>query len=186
MWLVVGLGNPGPEYSGTRHNIGAMAVDLWATAEGAKLTRSKQAQALVATVRLGSESVVLAFPTTFMNLSGAAVKALANYYKVDLDHLIVLHDELDLDFQTLRIKTGGGDNGHNGLKSIRSALGPDYFRVRLGIGRPPGSQDPAAFVLRPFAKTERADLDEFLQRAVDSTQCLITDGLAVTQGRFNG
>lgn len=186
MWLVVGLGNPGAEYAATRHNIGAMAIEHWASSAGTKLTKSKQAQALTATVRLGDESVLLAFPTTFMNASGGAVKALLNYYKVELDHLIVIHDEIDLDFARLRVKFGGGDNGHNGLRSIRSALSGEYFRARLGVGRPDGPMDPAAYVLKNFSKSEQKDLAEFVDRGVDAVQCLISSGLEQTQGRYNG
>lgn len=185
MWLIVGLGNPGSEYASTRHNIGAMAVERWA-AESGGLSRSKKQQALTAALRLGAQSLVLALPQTFMNNSGAAVAALVSFYKVDPVQVVVLHDELDLPFGSLRLKLGGGDNGHNGLRSIRSALGTgDFHRVRMGIDRPPGPMDPAAYVLRAFAKAEATELDDFCGRAIAATQALITDGLAAAQGRFN-
>lgn len=185
MWLIVGLGNPGSEYSATRHNIGAMVVEQWARNSGG-LSRNKKLQALTATARLGSESLLLAFPQTFMNNSGRSVASIMSFYKVDPEQLVVLHDELDIDFGTMRLKLGGGDNGHNGLRSIRSAIGTgDFHRVRLGIGRPPGQMDPAAYVLRSFSKSEADGLGEFCDRAAAATELLITDGLAAAQGRFN-
>lgn len=186
MWLVVGLGNPGAEYANTRHNIGAIAVERWAQSANEKLKRTKQAQALTASVRVADQSVVLAFPQTFMNASGAAVSGLAKFYKVDVDHIIVLHDELDIAFGTIRLKLGGGDNGHNGLRSIRSAMGGgEWYRARLGIGRPPGLMDPAAFVLRQFRKEEAKELDDFCIQARLAVESLIAEGLATAQGRFN-
>ena len=185
MWLIVGLGNPGSEYASTRHNIGAIAVERWA-AEVGGLSRNKKMQALTATARVGSEQLLLAFPQTFMNKSGASVSALMNFYKIDASQLVVLHDELDLPFATMRLKLGGGDNGHNGLRSIRAAIGTgDFHRVRLGIDRPPGQMDPAAYVLRAFTKSEAGDIDDLCDRAAAATQLLITDGLAAAQGRFN-
>lgn len=185
-WMVVGLGNPGPEYAKTRHNIGAIAVEDWCRRQGWKLSRSKKAMALVAEGRLGDARVVVVNPLTYMNNSGAAVKALMSFYKVDQEHLVVLHDELDIDFTTMRLKRGGGDNGHNGLRSIRSALDSgEWLRVRLGIGRPPGSQDPAVFVLKPFASAETKQLPEFIDRAGDAVETLIAAGLESAQGRFN-
>jgi peptidyl-tRNA hydrolase, PTH1 family len=130
--------------------------------------------------------IVLVEPLSFMNESGGPVKALMAFYGVDPDRLIVIHDELDLPFDALRVKEGGGDNGHNGLKSIRRALGTgDFLRVRAGIGRPPGRQDPAAFVLKPFASAERSELPSFVDRCADAVESLVADGLERTQNRFN-
>lgn len=185
-WLIVGLGNPGDEYAKTRHNIGAMVVESWAKDLGWKLTRSKKAQANVAEGRVGGDKIILVFPQTYMNLSGAAVKALMLFYKIEADHVIVLHDELDIPFESIRMKLGGGDNGHNGLKSIRSAIGHgDWLRVRLGIGRPPGQQDPAAFVLKAFASAEAKQLPVFLSRSIEAVETLMSHGLDVAQSRFN-
>lgn len=185
-WLIVGLGNPGDEYVKTRHNIGAMVVESWARELGWKLTRSKKAQALVAEGRVGGDKVILVFPQTFMNLSGAAVKALMLFYKIDADHVIVMHDELDIPFESIRMKIGGGDNGHNGLRSIRSAIGHgDWLRVRLGIGRPPGQQDPASYVLKAFGSSEAKQLPVFISRSIEAVETLMSHGLDVAQSRFN-
>jgi len=185
-WLVVGLGNPGPEYAKTRHNIGAMAIESWAARLGWRLSRNKKAQAFTAEGRVGSDKVVLALPQTYMNQSGSPVKALMDYYKIDPLHVIVLHDELDIPFETLRLKLGGGDNGHNGLRSIRSSTGTgDWYRVRLGIGRPPGQQDPSAFVLKAFSSAEAKLLDVFCDRAADAVESLMGSGLEIAQSRYN-
>lgn len=185
MWLIVGLGNPGTEYAATRHNIGAMVLERWSAPSGG-LSRDKKHKALTLSSRLGTESLLLAFPQNFMNNSGASVASLMSFYKVTAENLIVLHDELDLPFGSLRMKLGGGDNGHNGLRSIRSAIGTgEFYRVRLGIDRPAGQMDPAAYVLRAFSKNEASELPEFCDRAQSATEHLITDGLAAAQGRFN-
>jgi PTH1 family peptidyl-tRNA hydrolase len=189
-WLVVGLGNPGPEYAATRHNVGFRVVDLVAEGMHARLGRHKRAHAEAAEGRLGivgsSVHVVLAEPLSFMNESGGPVKALVAFYDVPPERMVVVHDELDISFTSIRVKLGGGDNGHNGLKSIRKALGTgDFFRVRVGIGRPPGRQDAADYVLRPFGSTERKELPEVVQRAADAVESIITDGLESTQNRFN-
>ncbi|MEI6361093.1 MAG: aminoacyl-tRNA hydrolase [Actinomycetes bacterium] len=189
-WLVVGLGNPGPEYAATRHNVGAMVVDQLAESVGARLARHKQAHAQAAETKLGVPGsvvpVVLVEPMTYMNESGGPVKAAMSYYGVEADRLVVVHDELDIDFATLRVKFGGGDNGHNGLKSIRKAIGTgDFYRVRVGIGRPPGRQDPAEFVLKLFGSTERKELPDLLARGADAVEALVLDGLESTQNRFN-
>jgi len=185
-WLVVGLGNPGPEYASTRHNIGAMVVDVMAGRLGVRLSKHRRAQASAGDGRVGDHRVELVVPRSYMNESGGPVKAAADFAKVPPDQIIVVHDELDLDFGRLRVKLGGGDNGHNGLKSLRRSLGTgDFFRVRVGIGRPPGRQDPADYVLRPFGTTERRELDEFLARSADAVEALVTDGLAVVQNQFN-
>lgn len=188
-WLVVGLGNPGEEYEKTRHNIGAMLVAHMASAAGRKFS-SHKARANVAEFRLGvgaeTPSLVLATLRCYMNESGGPTKALADFYKVKGDHIIIAHDELDIPFQATRVKFGGGDNGHNGLKSITSALGSgDYFRMRLGIGRPPGQQDPGDFVLKPFSSSERKSLENFLISASDAVESLIQCGLEKTQQNFN-
>jgi PTH1 family peptidyl-tRNA hydrolase len=151
---------------------------------------SHKARANVAEYRLGvgvdTPSIVLATLRSYMNESGGPTKALADFYKVRGDHIIIAHDELDIPFQTTRVKFGGGDNGHNGLKSITSALGSgDYYRIRLGIGRPPGRQDPGDFVLKPFASSERKDLSEFLIMASQAVESLIREGLEKTQQHFN-
>ncbi len=189
-WLVAGLGNPGSEYAATRHNIGFMVADELATRTGAKMARHKRAHALAAEAKMGMPGsmsrVVLAEPLSFMNESGGPVSALMDFYGVDPDHLIVVHDELDLDFDSLRVKLGGGDNGHNGLKSIRRSLGTgEFLRVRAGIGRPPGRQDPAAFVLKPFSAAERADLPTFVARCADAVESLMASGLERTQNQYN-
>lgn len=189
-WLIVGLGNPGPEYAATRHNIGFHAVDQLASDMGVRLSRHKRAHAHVAEGRvggIGGARGVLVEPQSFMNESGGPVKALMQFYDVDAQHLIVVHDELDIDFGAIRVKFGGGDGGHNGLKSIRRALGSgDFYRVRAGIGRPPGRQDPADFVLKPFSGPERTEAPLLARRAADAVVSLVTDGLERTQNRFNG
>jgi PTH1 family peptidyl-tRNA hydrolase len=186
-WFIAGLGNPGAEYQGTRHNIGFAAVEQLARRLHVTAKRHKRAHALVAEGHIGATRVVLAQPLDYMNLSGGPIKALLTFYDVPLERLIVAHDDLDLDFDVLRVKFGGGDGGHNGLRSIRSSLGSgEYTRIRLGIGRPPGRQDPAVFVLKPFPKDQRAVLPSFLDRAGDAMIGVIEHGLAWTQNRFNG
>lgn len=189
VWLVVGLGNPGPRYAGTRHNIGYMVADELAARMGSEFRRHKSGRADVVEGRLepGAPRLVLARAHTYMNESGGPVSALARFYKVMPDHVIAIHDELDIAFGTLRIKFGGGDNGHNGLRSMRSSLGTgDFFRVRAGIGRPPGRQDPADFVLSNYSAAERKELPFQIDDAADAVACLTTSGLAQTQQRFNG
>lgn len=188
-WLVIGLGNPGAEYEKTRHNIGAMLVAHMAQANGATFN-SHKARANVSEFRLGvgvdAPSLILATLRCYMNESGGPTKALADFFKISGDHLIVAHDELDIPFSAIRVKFGGGDNGHNGLKSITSAMGSaDYFRMRLGIGRPPGSQDPADFVLKPFNSTERGELSDFMIKSAAAVESLIQFGLEKTQQNFN-
>lgn len=192
-WLVVGLGNPGPTYAFTRHNVGFLAVDHLAASSGATWTMSSRLRAQLAQVVLpaapGTDAVklLLAKPTTFMNESGVAVAALAAFHKIDPDHIIAVHDELDLDAGRLRLKFGGGDNGHNGLKSIRRHLGTgDFYRVRVGIGRPAGRQDPAAWVLAKVAGTALEELKVDAAVASDALLALATDGLEAAQNRFNG
>ena len=184
-WLVVGLGNPGPEYAGNRHNIGFMVADLLAGRIGAKF-KAHRSRNQVVEGRLAGQRVVLAKPTSFMNLSGGPVAGLRDFYKAPLERLVVVHDELDVDYAALRLKRGGGDNGHNGLKSITKALGPDYYRVRAGVGRPPGRMEVADFVLRDFSSTERKELDWFVDRAADAVEALLTEGLERAQTTYNG
>lgn len=185
-WLVVGLGNPGSEYERTRHNVGFLAVDALAERNGWKFSKSKKASAMVAEGRIGEHKFILVKPLTYMNRSGQAVSPLMNFFKIDLENVIVLHDELDIDYLKIRIKNGGGDNGHNGLKSIRASLGSgDWYRVRLGIGRPTGSQDPASYVLRPFSVSEWKEISEFCDRAADAVETLVNSDLATAQGRYN-
>ncbi len=185
-WLLVGLGNPGPEYEHTRHNVGALCLEVLAERVNGKFSRHKRGNADVVEARFGAHRIILAKPRSFMNTSGGPVKSLADFYKVPLGQIVVLHDELDLPFGAQRFKLGGGDNGHNGLKSVRAAMDSgDFLRVRLGIGRPPGRQDPADFVLRPFAAAERKELGAILERAADAIEVLVADGLAKAQQEYN-
>jgi len=191
VWLVVGLGNPGPTYAGTRHNVGYLVVEELARRIGGSWRSHKTGRADVVEGRLGAPGtpgprLVLARARCYMNESGGPVKALATFYKVPPDHIIAIHDELDIDFGTLRSKLGGGDNGHNGLKSMRSSLGTgDFYRVRAGIGRPPGRQAPADFVLSGYSSTERKELPFQVDTAADAVESLVTDGLELTQQRYN-
>jgi len=187
--VVVGLGNPGPGYAGNRHNAGAMVVHEMAAAARANLKRGsgKLARIHSTATRLGRCRVVLARPTTYMNESGQAVRPLLDYYHVDPGSLIVLHDELDLPFGIVRIKCGGGDNGHNGLRSVTAALGtPDYVRVRIGIGRPVGHRSPANHVLSDFVAEERARLPTLLRLASRAVTLLIEGGLGYAQNEVHG
>jgi PTH1 family peptidyl-tRNA hydrolase len=193
-WLVVGLGNPGPEYAGNRHNVGAMAVEELAARDATGVAGSRasfkahKSRARVAEVRLRvpGPKVVLAVPTTYMNLSGGPVAGLMKYYDVPVDHLVVVHDELDIDAGLVRLKQGGGEGGHNGLRSVSQSIGSkDYLRVRVGIGRPPGRQDPADFVLKDFGKAERENLPFLLDDAADAVEALIEVGLLEAQQRFH-
>jgi PTH1 family peptidyl-tRNA hydrolase len=183
--LVVGLGNPGAGYSGNRHNVGFLIVDVLASRMGAKF-KAHKARADVVEGRLSGVRVVLAKPRTFMNDSGGAVTGLRDFFKVPLERIVVGHDELDLPYGGLRLKLGGGDNGHNGLKSLRRSLGSGEFnRVRFGVGRPPGRMDPAAFVLRDFGAAERKELELYVERAADAVESLIVDGLEKAQNTYN-
>lgn len=195
-WLVVGLGNPGPTYASTRHNVGFMVVDELAARARATWTSPRGLRGDVAETRLtasglggvGADAtrVVLLKPRTFMNESGASVAKVAAFHKITPDHVVAIHDELDLDFGQLRLKSGGGDNGHNGLRSMRAHLSTgDFFRVRYGIGRPPGRQDPAAYVLAPIPTKLREDYAVETSRVADAVEMLVLEGLAATQNRFN-
>ncbi len=189
--LVVGLGNPGPEYAATRHNIGQMVADELARRGGSSFSHQRKVNAQVATVRVGghgpsASALVLAKPASYMNLSGGPTSLVATYYSVDPSHVIVVHDELDIPFGAIRLKLGGGSAGHNGLKDITKALGtPDYLRVRVGVGRPPGRQDAADYVLKPFSSTERKELDLVIALAADAVEDLVSQGLAAAQQRFH-
>jgi PTH1 family peptidyl-tRNA hydrolase len=184
-WLVVGLGNPGPGYSGNRHNAGFLVLDVLAQRMGARF-KSHKARADVVEGRLSGERVVLAKPRSFMNDSGGPVSALRDFFKTPLDRIAVVHDELDLPYGGLRLKLGGGDNGHNGLRSVRRSLGSgDFNRVRFGIGRPPGSMDAAAFVLRDFGTVERKELELNVEHAADAVEALLAEGLERAQNSYN-
>jgi PTH1 family peptidyl-tRNA hydrolase len=190
-WLVVGLGNPGPTYAGHRHNVGYLVVDELARRMGGSLRAHKSGRAQVLEGRLAppgapAPKVVLGRARGYMNESGGGVSTLTKFYDVAPDHLVVVHDELDLAFDTMRVKLGGGDNGHNGLRSLRASLGTgDFYRVRVGVGRPPGRQDPADFVLSSYSSAERKVLPLQVDTAADAVECLIEHGLAETQQRFN-
>lgn len=185
-WLVVGLGNPGSEYAHTRHNIGFDVVSELARRAGATLRMNKRARALTTETRLAGTRAVLAEPQTFMNLSGSAVASLAGFYRIPVGRVVAIHDDLDLPLGGLRVKIGGGSGGHNGIKSMASSLGtPEFLRVRVGIGRPPGTMDPAVYVLRRFTNAERSEAELAVATAADATESLLTNGLAPTQNSFN-
>ncbi len=184
--LVVGLGNPGPQYAKTRHNIGFMVADILAARVGGSFKVHKKSGAEVVTGRLGHRPVVLAKPRCYMNESGRQVGPLAKFYSVPTGDVIVIHDELDIDFGRVRLKLGGGEGGHNGLRSVANALGSkDFQRVRIGIGRPPGRKDPAAFVLEPFTSTERGEVPTICEQAADATELLIEVGLETAQNQVH-
>ena len=188
-WLVVGLGNPGKEYAGNRHNVGYMVADLLAARVGAKFGRSKRAHADVAEGRLGfgGPKLILAKPLTYMNLSGAPVSQLAQFFKVPLENVLAVHDELDLPYGQVRAKRGGGEGGHNGLRSMSKSLGTkDYARVRFGIGRPPGRQDPADYVLSDFGSAERRELEFLVDRAADVAEAVVLEGVEWAQNKYHG
>ncbi|OLO99632.1 aminoacyl-tRNA hydrolase [Mycolicibacterium porcinum] len=180
--LVVGLGNPGPAYAKTRHNVGFMVADVLAARIGSAFKVHKKSGAEVVTGQLAGAPVVLAKPRCYMNESGRQVGPLAKFYSVPPGRIVVIHDELDIDFGRIRLKVGGGEGGHNGLRSVASALGSkDFQRVRIGVGRPPGRKDPAAFVLESFNAAERAELPTICEQAADATELLIAQGLEPAQ-----
>ena len=180
--LVVGLGNPGPQYATTRHNLGFLVADILADRIGSGFKVHKKSGAEVVTGRLGDRSVVLAKPRTYMNESGRQVGPLAKFYSVAPADVVIVHDELDIDFGRIRLKFGGGAAGHNGLRSVSSALGTnDFQRVRIGVGRPPGRKSGAAFVLENFTSTERPEVGTICEQAADATELLIRDGLESAQ-----
>lgn len=185
-WLIVGLGNPGKEYAATRHNIGYLVVDELAARMSAAFAKHRRAHADVADGRLGAERLELLKSRTYMNESGGPVKAAADYAKVTVDRVIVVQDELDIPFGSIRIKVGGGDGGHNGVKSIKKSLGSgDFTRVRVGIDRPPGRQDPADYVLRGFNAVDRRELPNVIATAADAVEVVITDGIAAAQNHYH-
>jgi peptidyl-tRNA hydrolase, PTH1 family len=184
-WLIAGLGNPGPEHAGNRHNAGFMVADLLSERMGERLRRHRS-RAAVAVGRLAGTAVTLCKPQSYMNLSGGPVAALASFYKIPPDRLIVIHDDLDIPFGAIRLKLGGGDNGHNGLRSVTAALRTrDYFRVRAGIGRPRGRADAADFVLSDFSAAERKQLPELIGGCADAVELLLSRGLAAAQNEFH-
>lgn len=184
--LVVGLGNPGPDYAETRHNVGLRVVELLAArASGGRFSRHKT-NADVLEARLAGRRVVLAKPRTYMNVSGGPVAGLLRYFSVPAAELVVVHDDLDLGFGVIRLKRGGGEGGHNGLRSITASIGTrDYLRARFGIGRPPGRQDPADFVLKRFSAAERKDVEFAVDLAADAIEALLHEGLEPAQNRFH-
>jgi PTH1 family peptidyl-tRNA hydrolase len=194
-WLVVGLGNPGPRYAGNRHNVGQMVLDELARRAGVtfKAHSGSHGLAIAAEGRLGTlpggapgPRVVLAKPTSYMNTSGGAVSALAKYYDVAPEHVVMVHDEMDIPFGDLKLKTGGGEGGHNGLRDTTKALGTkDYVRVRVGVGRPPGRMDPADYVLKDFAAAEKKELPFVLDDAADAVEMVLTQGLLAAQGKYH-
>jgi PTH1 family peptidyl-tRNA hydrolase len=188
-WLVVGLGNPGKEYAANRHNVGFLVADLLASRVGAKFGRSKRAHADVAEGRLGfgGPKLILVKPLTYMNLSGGPVAQLAQFFKVPVESVVAVHDELDVPFGEVRVKRGGGEGGHNGLRSMSKSLATkDYARVRVGISRPPGRQDPADYVLSDFSGTERKELDFIVDRAADVVEAVVLEGVEWAQNKYHG
>ncbi|NMR28143.1 aminoacyl-tRNA hydrolase [Crystallibacter degradans] len=186
-WLVVGLGNPGPGYSRNRHNIGQMVLDELASRIGGSFKSHKaHAQVLEGRLRLGGPKVILAKPLTFMNLSGGPVSALSKFFDIAPYHIVAVHDEIDIPFNTLKLKIGGGEGGHNGLRDMSKALGTkDYYRVRVGVGRPPGRMDTADYVLRDFGTAEKKELPFLLDDAADAVELLVDEGLLVAQQQFH-
>lgn len=184
--LVVGLGNPGPEYERTRHNVGFLVADVLAERVGGRFAVHKKSGADLLQARLDGRQILIAKPRTYMNLSGRPVAALAKFFSVPVDQVIVVHDELDLPFGTIRLKQGGGEGGHNGLRSISQALTTkDYLRTRIGIGRPPGRQDPADYVLKPFAAPERKEVPVIVEQAADAVELLLKVGLETAQNSLH-
>lgn len=183
---MLGLGNPGPGYAGNRHNLGAMVVDLLAQRVGGRFSKGARGRADVVEGRLADSRTVLAKPRSYMNESGGPAAAVLTFYKVPPERLVVVHDELDLPFGTIRLKRGGGHGGHNGLRSLDRSLGTkEYLRVRVGIGRPPGRQDPAEYVLRDFGTQERKELPLEIERAADAVEVVLASGLERAQNQFH-
>jgi PTH1 family peptidyl-tRNA hydrolase len=185
-WLIVGLGNPGSSYAATRHNVGYLVADVLAARMGGTFTSHPSKRADVVEGRLADQRAVLGRSRSYMNDSGGAVSTLVSYYDVDPEHLVVVHDEVDLPFGGLRVKLGGGDNGHNGLRSVRQSLGTgDFHRVRVGVGRPTGRQGVHDFVLGAYSRAERKELPVYVEEAADAVESLLTRGLEATQSAFN-
>lgn len=184
-WLIVGLGNPGSDYSRNRHNAGFLVADVLAARIGDGFRRNRQ-RLLAASGKLAGHAVTVAKPMSYMNLSGGPVASFAAYHKIPAEQIVVVHDEIDLPFGTIRLKCGGGDAGHNGVKSVASALRTaDFYRVRIGVGRPPGRRIAADHVLGDFSKTERKELPLLIERAADSVEALLDRGLAAAQNEFH-
>ncbi|WP_309072749.1 aminoacyl-tRNA hydrolase [Arthrobacter sp.] len=186
-WLIAGLGNPGPGYAGNRHNVGQMVLDVLGARLGGKFGSSK-ARAVVLEGRLGigGPKLILAKPLTYMNLTGGPVSQLAKFHGIEPDHVVAVHDEIDIPFNTIKLKIGGGEGGHNGLRDISKALGTkDYLRVRVGVGRPPGRQEAADYVLRDFSTTEKKDLPILLEEAADAVESVVLNGLTEAQQKFH-
>lgn len=186
-WLVVGLGNPGAQYSNNRHNVGQMVLDeLAARIGGSFKTHKARAQVAEGRLGIGGPKLVLAKPMCYMNVSGGPVSALSKFFGIDADHVIAVHDEIDIPFNTVKLKIGGGEGGHNGLRDISKALATkDYLRVRVGVGRPPGRMDTADFVLRDFATAEKKELPFLLDEAADAVEMLVSSGLLAAQQKFH-
>jgi PTH1 family peptidyl-tRNA hydrolase len=188
-WLVAGLGNPGREYAGHRHNVGFRVADLLATRVGGRFGKAKRTAAEVAEGRLGfgGPKLILVKPLTYMNLSGAPVLALSQFFKVPVENVVAVHDELDVPYGQVRVKRGGGEGGHNGLRSMSKSLGSkEYARVRFGIGRPPGRQDPADYVLSDFSGAERKELEFLVDRAADVVEAVVLEGVEWAQNKYHG
>lgn len=185
-FLIVGLGNPGREYKDNRHNVGFMLIDRLSVRLNARLSRV-QARALVGTVNYEGNKLIFAKPQTYMNLSGQSIQGLAHFYKVPLENMLVAHDDLDLPFGAIRIRPGGGPGGQKGVASTIERMGSkDFRRLRIGIGRPPGRMDPAAYVIQDFPKSDQTMLSEILERAADATLTFVTEGLNAAMNKFNG
>ena len=184
MFLVVGLGNPGKDYDGTKHNVGFELVDLLARRMSAPRWKS-ELKAETCKVRVGDADVLLVKPQTYMNLSGEAVQALAHYYKVAVAQVVVAHDELDFEPGVVKLKVGGGHGGNNGLRSIMAHLGPDFVRIRIGIGKPPAAERGADWVLSRFSKANRPLIDEALVRADEAVEAIILKGVAKAMNEAN-
>jgi peptidyl-tRNA hydrolase, PTH1 family len=184
-WLIIGLGNPGPEYADNRHNAGRMVAESLARRMGSSFRRHRS-RADIAEGTLAGVPVTVGIARSYMNLSGGPVAALGAFYKIPPSRMVVIHDELDVPFGEIRLKFGGGTGGHNGLRSVSDALGTrDFFRVRFGIGRPPGRMDPAVFVLRDFTAAERKALPLLIERAADAVEALLAEGLEAAQNAFH-
>ncbi|GGG43293.1 peptidyl-tRNA hydrolase [Kocuria dechangensis] len=186
-WLVVGLGNPGPEFARTRHNVGQMVLDeLAARTGGTYRTHKARAQVVETRLRPGGPRLVLAKPMTYMNTSGGPVSGLAKFFDIAPDRVIAVHDEIDIPFDAVRLKLGGGEGGHNGLRDMSKALGTkDYYRVRVGVGRPPGRMDAATYVLKPFSTAEAKELPLLVDTAADAVETLVDHGLLEAQQKYH-
>jgi peptidyl-tRNA hydrolase, PTH1 family len=185
-WLIAGLGNPGDEYARTRHNAGRLALDDLAARHGARLRKVRFQAAEADDVRIGEETVWLVASTRFMNESGPSFASLAKKHGIERDHVVAVHDEIEIPADELMVKFGGGSAGHNGIKSLARSLGSqEFFRVRIGVGRPPGRQDPADFVLQRVSASAWDDFAVSIARAADAVECLVSEGLESAQQRFN-